>query len=150
LFGIDVDEVSLQEVRLPQDIHQQCVEACKATYLPLIAQKEAMGRKMELQAEADVIGAATVGAKEVASVAPAYTLSDFLTRFIGNNAAMTGAAAAQAAALLPQQPPPQPLPQHPQQPQQLPQQPQPLQQQPAQQQSQPPQQQPPQPPQQAS
>jgi regulator of protease activity HflC (stomatin/prohibitin superfamily) len=99
-YGIEVDDVSLQEVQLPAEIHQQCVEACKATYFPLIAQKKAMGRKMELQAEADVIGAATLGAREVASVSPAYALSDFLSEFIGKNAAFAGAAAAQAGALV--------------------------------------------------
>ena len=98
-FGIYVDDVSLQEAKLPPDIHQQCVEACKASYLPLIAQKQALGRKMELQAEADVIGAETLGAREIASVAPAYALSDFLTEFIGTNSALIGAAAAQKRAI---------------------------------------------------
>src|SRR5207253_1158395 len=28
-YGISVEEVSLQEIRLPEEIVQQCVEACK-------------------------------------------------------------------------------------------------------------------------
>jgi len=105
-FGLYVDDVSLQEARLPPDIHQQCVEACKAAYVPLIAQKQAMGRKMELQAEADVIGAETLGAREIASVAPAYALSDFLTEFIGKSPALLGAAAVQKQAIATRHSPP--------------------------------------------
>jgi len=97
-FGIDVHEVTLQEVGLPPHIHDAAVEACKAAYLPIVAQKQAVGRKMQLQAEADVIGAETVGAREVVSNAPAYALSDFLSTFLVNNKALIEAKGKQRAA----------------------------------------------------
>lgn len=97
-FGIDVHEVTLQEVRLPQHIHDAAVEACKSAYVPLVAQKHAIGRKMQLQAEADVIGAETVGAREVVGNAPAYALSDFLSTFLANNGALLEAKGRQRTA----------------------------------------------------
>jgi SPFH domain / Band 7 family len=87
-YGIEIHNVSLQEVRLPEAIHRQCVEACQAAYVPLIAQKKAISRKMELQAEADVLGADNLAAREIVDHAPAYALSDFLTRLIVQNPAM--------------------------------------------------------------
>jgi hypothetical protein len=96
-FGIEVHEVTLQEVRLPQHIHDAAVEACKSAYIPLVAQKQAVARKMQLQAEADVLGADTVGAREVVGHAPAYALSDFLSTFLVNNRALLGAKGKQSA-----------------------------------------------------
>ena len=87
-FGIDIHDVTLQEVRLPPHIHEAAVEACKAAYLPLIAQKQAIARKMQLQAEADVLGAETVGAREVVGSAPPFALVDFLSTFLTNNRAL--------------------------------------------------------------
>lgn len=84
-FGIEVHEVTLQEVRLPQHIHEAAVEACKSAYLPLVAQREAAARKFQLQAEAEVIGADTVGTREVISHAPAYALGDFLMNYLASN-----------------------------------------------------------------
>lgn len=84
-FGIEVHEVTLQEVRLPQHIHEAAIEACKSAYLPLVAQREAAARKFQLQAEADVIGADTVGTREVVSQAPAYALGDFLMNYLAAN-----------------------------------------------------------------
>jgi len=103
-FGIEVHEVSLQQVELPQAIHQAAVEACKSAYLPTIAQREAAARKTLLQAEADVIGAETVGAREVVGSAPAFALVDFLTRFLAQNAALRDASRRQRGSL----PPPKP------------------------------------------
>jgi len=104
-FGIDIHEVSLQEVRLPQHIHEAAVEACKASYIPLVAQKRALGRKIELQAEADVLGAETVGAREVVANAPAYSLADFVGTFLSKNRSMLGAVKKQAKAVSREKPP---------------------------------------------
>ena len=98
-FGIDIHEVSLQEVRLPQHIHEAAVEACKASYIPMVAGKKALGRKIELQAEADVLGADTVGAREVVANAPAYSLADFVGNFLSKNRSMLGAVKEQAKAV---------------------------------------------------
>jgi hypothetical protein len=96
-YGIEVYEVSLQEVQLPRHIHDAAVEACKSGYIPFMAQKQAMARKMQLQAEADVLGAETVGAREVVSNAPAFALVDFLTNFLAHNQSLLGVTALQAA-----------------------------------------------------
>ena len=101
-YGIQIHEVTLQEVRLPAAIHQQCVEACSASYVPFIAQKEAAASKMKLQAEADVIGTDAAAAREVASVAPAYALSDFLTQYISRTPGLARRALPQASAIEPQ------------------------------------------------
>jgi regulator of protease activity HflC (stomatin/prohibitin superfamily) len=104
-FGIDIHEVSLQEVRLPQHIHEAAVEACKASYIPLVAQKKALGRKIELEAEAEVLGVETVGAREVVANAPAYSLADFLGTFLSKNRSMLGAVKKQAKSVSREKPP---------------------------------------------
>lgn len=87
-YGIEILEVTLQNVRLPVEIHQQCVEACKSAYLPLIAQNEASARQQRLQAEADVLGAENIAARETVGAAPAYAISDFLAQYITKNRAL--------------------------------------------------------------
>ncbi len=86
-YGIEVLEVTLQNVRLPAEIHQQCVEACKSAYIPLIAQNEAAAKQQHLQAEADVLGVENLAARETVGAAPAYAISDFLAQYIAKNRA---------------------------------------------------------------
>lgn len=97
-YGIAVDDVSLQEVRLPAEIVAQCVEACRTAYLPLIATRQASARKAELAAEAEILGRDAVAAREIVSNAPAYALRDFLTEFVTQKSAGGAAVAAQVAA----------------------------------------------------
>lgn len=78
-YGMAVEQVALQEIKLPPEIRRAAVDACVASYLPLKAHGKAMARKMELQAEAEVIGAEAVGAREVVGAAPAWAIHDFLT-----------------------------------------------------------------------
>lgn len=100
-YGIAVDDVSLQEVKLPQEIVNQCVEACRTAYLPLMATRQAAARKAELAAEVDVLGRDVVGTREVVSHAPAYALGDFLNEFVTQKTAGgADAAAAQVAPAL--------------------------------------------------
>jgi hypothetical protein len=87
-FGIEVIEVSLQEVGLPADLHAAAVEACTSSYIPTVSQNRGTGRKLELEAEAEVLGRDTVGAREVVGSAPAYALSDFLSNFLSSNKAL--------------------------------------------------------------
>jgi regulator of protease activity HflC (stomatin/prohibitin superfamily) len=77
-YGLHIHEVRLQEVRLPPDIYEAAVAACKASYLPLKAQAEAIQRRLMLQAEADVIGKDATGLKEVAASIPALAFQEFL------------------------------------------------------------------------
>ncbi|HYE20536.1 MAG TPA: hypothetical protein VEA69_18960, partial [Tepidisphaeraceae bacterium] len=109
-FGIVIDDVSLQEIRLPDAVIAQCVEACKSYYLPLLAQRKAAVRRAELGTDVDLLGADAVAAREVAAVAPAYALGDFLNEFLRDRgagsakaarAALGAAAAAQIAGQLP-------------------------------------------------
>ncbi len=90
-YGIEVHEVTLQNVRLPAEIHAQCVEACKSAYMPLIAQREASAKKQLMQAEADVLGVENLAARETVGAAPAYALSDFLGQFLAKNRALLSA-----------------------------------------------------------
>jgi regulator of protease activity HflC (stomatin/prohibitin superfamily) len=87
-YGIEVHEVTLQNVRLPAEIHQACVEACKAAYIPLIAQREADAKKLKMQAEADVLGAENLAIRETVGAAPAYALADFLGQYLAKNRAL--------------------------------------------------------------
>jgi regulator of protease activity HflC (stomatin/prohibitin superfamily) len=87
-YGIEVHEVTLQNVRLPAEIHLACVEACKAAYIPLIAQREADAKKLKMQAEADVLGAENLAIRETVGAAPAYALSDFLGQYLAKNRAL--------------------------------------------------------------
>jgi hypothetical protein len=81
-YGIVIEEVSLQEVRLPEEIVQQCIQACKAAYLPLIAQRKASKRHAELAAEVDLLGKEAVGTREVVKAAPGFALVDFVGNFL--------------------------------------------------------------------
>lgn len=111
-YGITLDEVSLQELRLPEEIVQECVRACKAAYLPLLAQRETAMKRAELAAEVDLLGPDAVATREIVGAAPSVTLSDFLNQFLikrlgdhtsGMGAGLAAIAASQAIASLPQQ-----------------------------------------------
>lgn len=85
-FGIAVVDVTLQEIRLPEEIVSQCVAAAKTAYVPLMSKRNATQRHAELKAEADVLGKEAVAAREVIASAPAYALRDFLSEFITKTA----------------------------------------------------------------
>jgi regulator of protease activity HflC (stomatin/prohibitin superfamily) len=87
-YGIEIHEVTLQNVRLPAEIHQKCVEACMSAYTPLIAGHEAAARQKLLQADANVIGSDNLAAREVVGSAPAYALADFLGQYLAKNRAL--------------------------------------------------------------
>lgn len=87
-YGIEVREVSLQDVRLPQAVYEKCVEACRSAYTPMIGEREAAARKARLQADADVLGMEAVAAREVVRHAPAFTIADFLAQFLSQNAGL--------------------------------------------------------------
>jgi regulator of protease activity HflC (stomatin/prohibitin superfamily) len=110
-YGITLDEVSLQELRLPEEIVQECIRACKAAYLPLLAQREAAGKRAQLAAEVDLLGPEAVATRQIVGAAPSFTLSDFLNQFLikrlgdhtngGMAAGLAAIAASQAVASLP-------------------------------------------------
>lgn len=78
-YGLEIHRVALQEVRLPNEIYAAAVDACKAAYLPLKAQAEALERKLKLQAEVDVLGKDVVGMKEITANIPALAFQEFLS-----------------------------------------------------------------------
>jgi len=100
-YGIEIHEVTLQNVRLPAEIHQQCVEACRSAYAPLIASNQAAAKQQMLRAEAEVIGAENLAAREVVGAAPAYALSDFLGQYLAKNRALLAAPKDDVGKLLP-------------------------------------------------
>lgn len=121
-YGIAVEDVSLQEIRLPEEIVQECIAAAKAYYLPMRAQREASfkyaNRHAELSAEVELLGRENVGTRDIVGAAPAFTLTEFLGHFLqkrlntGTNMgdATLGLIAGQmAAAAQPAQPTPPPL-----------------------------------------
>jgi regulator of protease activity HflC (stomatin/prohibitin superfamily) len=77
-YGLEIHRVALQEVKLPAEIYAAAVGACRSAYLPLKAQAEALARKLQLQAEVDVIGRDAVGMKEIAASIPALAFQEFL------------------------------------------------------------------------
>lgn len=81
-YGIAVVDVTLQEIKLPEEIVKQCVEAAKTAYVPLMSKRNATQRHAELKAEVDLLGKEAVAAREVIASAPAYALRDFLSEFI--------------------------------------------------------------------
>lgn len=81
-FGIAVVDVTLQEIKLPEEIVRQCIEAAKTAYVPLMSKRNATQRQAELKAEVDLLGKEAVGAREIIAGAPAYALRDFLSEFI--------------------------------------------------------------------
>jgi regulator of protease activity HflC (stomatin/prohibitin superfamily) len=106
-YGIAIQEVTLQEIRLPQEIHRQCIEACRAAYLPLLAQREHAGKRVALQTEVELLGRDAVATSRIVGSAPALGLSDFLNQFlvqrmkaVGNGSPGTALDAAVAARAL--------------------------------------------------
>ena len=81
-YGIAVEDVSLQEIKLPDEIMRECIEACRAYYMPTIAKRTASFTLEQLQAQADVIGREAVATREVVAAAPAFTLPDFLSSYL--------------------------------------------------------------------
>lgn len=88
-FGIAVVDVTLQEIKLPEEIVKQCVEAAKTAYVPLMSKRNATQRQAELKVEVDLLGRDAVAAREVIVNAPAYALRDFLSEFIAKTAKPT-------------------------------------------------------------
>jgi regulator of protease activity HflC (stomatin/prohibitin superfamily) len=81
-YGIAVEDVSLQEIKLPEEVMQECIAAAKSYYFPTIAKRKAAFGYEKLKAQADVIGADAVGTREVVGAAPAFTLPDFLSQYL--------------------------------------------------------------------
>lgn len=96
-YGIAVEDVSLQEIKLPDEVMRECVEACKSYYLPTIAKRKAAFIKENLQAEAEVIGREAVATRQVVGSAPAFTLPDFLSQYLQKRFTGTGAISALGA-----------------------------------------------------
>jgi len=85
-YGLDVDRVELQEVRLPKQIHNAAVEACAVAFLPAKAEREAAARKIQLQADAEVLGSDAVALREVLGEADGMSflgVPDFLEKLFG-------------------------------------------------------------------
>ncbi len=85
-YGLDVARVELQEVRLPKQIHSAAVEACAVAFLPAKAEREAAARKIQLQADADVLGTDAVALREVLGNADGMSflgVPDFLEKLFG-------------------------------------------------------------------
>ena len=81
-YGIAVEDVSLQELRLPDEVMRECIEACKAYYYPTLAKRKAAFALEQLKAQAEVLGSEAVATREIVGVAPAFALPDFLSRFL--------------------------------------------------------------------
>ena len=103
MYGIAVEDVSLQEIRLPEVVMQECIEAAKAYYYPLLGKREGSRKVAELAAEANILGPDAVAAKQVVGAAPAFAMADFLSAFVQKRLApqlgLTGDATGTAAAL---------------------------------------------------
>jgi regulator of protease activity HflC (stomatin/prohibitin superfamily) len=97
-FGLAVTDVSLQEIRLPDEVVKRCIEACQAAFLPLLAERRAAGRRAELKTEVDLLGREAVGAREIVGAAPAFTLTDFLSNFLKQQLPAVGMVGAMPAA----------------------------------------------------
>src|SRR5207237_4294282 len=74
-YGIAVEDVSLQEIKLPQGIIDECIAAAQTYYHPVRGQREALQNVAKLQAEADVLGPEAIAAKELVKSAPAFAIA---------------------------------------------------------------------------
>ena len=102
-YGIDIEDVSLQEIRLPDAIVEACAQAAQTAYLPLMAQRKAAAdvavHRANLSTDVELMGKEAVAMREVAKVAPSFTLVDFLSQFMskGLNAQAASALAQNTA-----------------------------------------------------
>jgi regulator of protease activity HflC (stomatin/prohibitin superfamily) len=101
-YGINIDEVSLQEIKLPDEIVRACVDAAQTAYLPLLSQRKAAAdvaiKRANLAAEVELLGREAIGTREIASAAPAFTLVDFLSNFVSKGMNVQAAAGLAATA----------------------------------------------------
>ncbi|HTK77028.1 MAG TPA: SPFH domain-containing protein, partial [Gemmataceae bacterium] len=81
-FGIAVEDVSLQEIKLPDEVVRECVVACKSFYYPVRARREAAFDGAKLQAQVDAIGKEAVATREVVGAAPAFGVADFISAYL--------------------------------------------------------------------
>src|SRR5204862_4719367 len=67
-YGIAVEDVSLQEIRLPEEVVQECIAAARAYYVPMRAQREASinhaNAHATLRADVEPLGRAAVATRE--------------------------------------------------------------------------------------
>jgi regulator of protease activity HflC (stomatin/prohibitin superfamily) len=64
-YGLEIDRVEIQEVRLPKEIQAALDDVFKATLLPAQSQQEALAQKIKLQSVASVLGVEAVALTEV-------------------------------------------------------------------------------------
>lgn len=93
-YGIAVEDVSLQEIKLPEEIMRECIDACKAYYYPTLAKRRASFAGEKLQAQADALGREAIATREIVGAAPAFTLPDFLSNFLQQRLSAAKSAAA--------------------------------------------------------
>jgi regulator of protease activity HflC (stomatin/prohibitin superfamily) len=100
-YGIAVDDVSLQEIKLPEEVVEECIAAAKAYYTPMRAQREAAvrfaERAAELRADVELLGKEAVGTREVVGAAPAFALTDFVSNYLNKRMAAPAAPGAPGA-----------------------------------------------------
>ena len=78
-YGIAVEDVSLREIRLPDEVMKGCIEACKSYYNKFTAERT-IGAK--LKAEADVIGKEAVAMSKVVGSARSFVVADVLNQYL--------------------------------------------------------------------
>jgi regulator of protease activity HflC (stomatin/prohibitin superfamily)/predicted RNA-binding Zn-ribbon protein involved in translation (DUF1610 family) len=64
-YGLKIDRVEIQEVRLPQELQEALDRLFRSHLLPAQSEQEAKARQIELQAVANVLGVQAVALKEV-------------------------------------------------------------------------------------
>jgi regulator of protease activity HflC (stomatin/prohibitin superfamily) len=64
-YGLEVDRVEVQEVRLPQELQEALDRLFRAHLLPAQSEQEARARQIELQGVAEVLGVETGALTEV-------------------------------------------------------------------------------------
>jgi len=79
--GLHIDRVGLQEVRLPPGIHEKAVDAAKAWYGLIEAQREGRGEASKLEALTRILGKEAVGLTEIYKHAEGMKFVGFDTVF---------------------------------------------------------------------
>jgi regulator of protease activity HflC (stomatin/prohibitin superfamily) len=64
-YGLRINRVEIQEVRLPQELQEALDRLFRSHLLPAQSEQEAMARQIELQSVANVLGVETLALKEV-------------------------------------------------------------------------------------
>lgn len=81
-YGIAIEDVAVREVAFPKEVIDQCVQAAKAAYLPLLGHRQAAAETAKLRLEVESLGREAIASERIVAASPAFALPDFINQVV--------------------------------------------------------------------